>query len=122
ELHGLPEDLKKISEKLAAVFEGRRWLRLGRAGAPVEVAQLAWSKAPAATKTTDRALFILTSDLLVRDECLRWRTMLNEKALHEVVGTEDFTIVETEGGRHRELQDTVMVHGFNGTSRLWRMP
>ena len=127
ELHGLPEDLKKVAEKLAAVLEGRRWLRLGRAGAPVEVAQLAWSKTPAATKTTDRALFILTSDLLVRDECLRWRTTLDEKALHEVVGTADITIVKTERGGHRELQDrelqdTVMVHGFNGTSRLWRMP
>ncbi|WP_437203596.1 RAMP superfamily CRISPR-associated protein [Planctomicrobium sp. SH664] len=122
ELHGSPEDLKKVAEKLAAVLEGRRWLRVGRAGAPVEVAQLAWSKAPAVTKTTDRALLILTSDLLVRDECLRWRTTLDEKALHEVVGTEDITIVKTEGGRHRELQDTVMVHGFNGTSRLWRMP
>lgn len=122
ELHGLPEDLKKVAEKLAAALEGRRWLRLGRAGAPVEVAQLAWSKAPAATKTTDRALLILTSDLLVRDECLRWRTTLDEKALHEVVGTEDITIVKTEGGGHRELQDTIMVHGFNGTSRLWRMP
>jgi len=122
ELHGSPEDLKKVAEKLAAVLEGRRWLRLGRAGAPVEVAQLAWSKAPLATKTTDRALFILTSDLLVRDECLRWRTTLDEKALHEVVGTEDITIVKTERDGHRELQDTVMVHGFNGTSRLWRMP
>ncbi len=43
ELHGSAEDLKKLAEKLGPVLEGRRWLRVGRAGAPVEVAQLAWS-------------------------------------------------------------------------------
>jgi hypothetical protein len=122
ELYGSPEDLKKFSEKLAAVLEGRRWLRLGRAGAPVEVAQFAWSKVTGATIPTDRALLSLTSDLLVRDEYLRWQTTLDEKTLREVVGTEDIAIVKTERGGHRELQDAVMVHGFNGTSRLWRMP
>jgi len=122
ELHGSPEDLKKVAEKLGPVLEGRRWLRLGRAGAPVEVAQLAWSKDPAATKTTDKALLTLTSDLLVRDEHLRWRISLDEIALRALVGVEDIAIVKTERDRFSELQDSVMVHGFNGTSRLWRMP
>jgi hypothetical protein len=114
ELHGSPEDLKQIAEKLGPVLEGQRWLRLGRAGAPVEVVKLAWSKAPAATTTMDKALLTLTSDLLVRDEHLRWRTAI------------DADVVKTLFGDHiqlgKSLQDSIMVHGFNGTSRLWRMP
>ncbi len=114
ELHGSVEDLKKLAEKLAAVLEGRRWLRVGRAGAPVEVAQLAWSGAARAAKPEPKALLTLTSDLLARDEHLRWRTALDETALKELLG------LDVQLGK--SLQDSVMVHGFNGTSRLWRMP
>lgn len=122
ELHGPVEDLRKLAEKLTPVLEGRRWLRVGRAGAPVEVVQLAWSGAAPATKTETKALLTLTSDLLVRDENLRWRTELDENALRDVVGDKDTVVVKTERGGLRALQDSVMVHGFNGTSRLWRMP
>lgn len=114
ELHGSVEDMKKLAEKLAAVLEGRRWLRVGRAGAPVEVAQLAWSGAARTQKPEPKALLTLTSDLLVRDEHLRWRTALDDIALKELLG------VDVQLGK--SLQDSVMVHGFNGTSRLWRMP
>ena len=122
ELHGAPEDLKALANKLRPVLEGRRWLRVGRAGAPVEVAQLAWSSAASAAKTTEKALLTLTSDLLVRDEYLRWRTELDEAALRELAGTGDIAIVKDEHGAPKTMQDAVMVHGFNGTSRLWRMP
>lgn len=114
DLHGSVEDLKKLAEKLAAVLEGRRWLRVGRAGAPVEVAQLAWSDAARTPEPEPKGLLTLTSDLLVRDEHLRWRTALDEAALKELLG------VEVQLGK--SLQDSVLVHGFNGTSRLWRMP
>lgn len=114
EIHGSVEDLKKLAEKLAAVLEGRRWLRVGRAGAPVEVAQLAWSGATRTAKREPKALLTLTSDLLARDEHLRWRTGLNETALKELLG------LDVQLGK--SLQDSMMVHGFNGTSRLWRMP
>ena len=114
ELQGAPEDMKKLAEKLAPMLEGRRWLRVGRAGAPVEVAQLAWSGNAPATKSTDKALLTLTSDLLVRDEYLRWRTELDADAIKTLLGD------DTQLGK--SVQDSVMVHGFNGTSRLWRMP
>lgn len=114
ELHGTADDLKKLAEKLGPVLEGRRWLRVGRAGAPVEVAQLAWLNAKAATTSTNQALLTLTSDLLVRDEHLRWRKALDEATLRELLGV-DVQLCKS-------LQDSVMVHGFNGTSRLWRMP
>lgn len=114
ELHGTAEDLKKVADKLGPVLEARRWLRVGRAGAPVEVVQLAWSGSATATKTTDKALLTLTSDLLVRDEHLRWRTALDEAVIRALLG-DDIQL-------GKSLQDSVMVHGFNGTSRLWRMP
>lgn len=122
ELHGASDDLKALANKLGPVLEGRRWLRVGRAGAPVEVVHLAWSGAASVAKATEKALLTLTSDLLVRDEYLRWRTTLDEAALHELAGTADIAIVKDEHGALKTMQDAVMVHGFNGTSRLWRMP
>jgi CRISPR/Cas system CSM-associated protein Csm3 (group 7 of RAMP superfamily) len=122
ELRGSPDDLKKLADKLAPVLGGQRWLRMGRAGAPVEVAQLAWSGAAPTAKIDGKILLTLTSDLLVRDEHLRWRTALDEQVLRELVGSEQIAIVKSEQGGLRELQDSVMVHGFNGTSRVWRMP
>lgn len=114
ELQGPIEDLKKLAQTLAPVLEGRRWLRVGRAGAPVEVAQLAWA-GPASKPTTEtKALLTLTSDLLMRDEFLRWRTALDEAAIA------DLLVDDVHLGK--SLQDSVMVHGFNGTARLWRMP
>jgi hypothetical protein len=65
-------------------------------------------------KTTDKALLTLTSDLLVRDDHLRWRTTLDADALKALVGD------DVQLGK--SLQDSVTAHGFNGTSRLWRMP
>lgn len=114
QLHGSPEDLNELAEKLGPVLEGRRWLRVGRGGSPVEVAQFAWSKVFAAASTTDKVLLTLTSDLLVRDEHLRWRTELDANTIQTLLGH------DVQCGR--SLQDSVMVHGFNGTSRLWRMP
>jgi hypothetical protein len=116
ELRGPAEHMKQLAEKLAAVLEGRRWLRVGRAGAPVEVAASAWCGEAriAEVKTNAEALLILTSDLLVRDELLRWCTALDAPALKALLG-DDVHV-------HKSLQDSVMVHGFNGTSRLWRMP
>ncbi len=120
ELRGSPEDMEKLAERLVPILEGRRWLRVGRAGAPVEVAQLAWSgSAPVAE---EKALLTLTSDLLVRDEHLRWRTALDEAAWRTLLGTEGLAFAKTEKGAPKVIQDSVMVHGFNGTSRLWRMP
>lgn len=114
ELQGSAENLANLAEKLGPVLEGRRWLRVGRAGAPVEVVDLAWLGTAPTPCVPDRALLILTSDLLVRDEHLRWRTRLDQSALTELLG-DDVQLGEEE-------QDSVMVHGFNGTSRLWRMP
>lgn len=87
-----------------------------RAGAPVEVAASVWSGETrvADVKANTEALLILTSDLLVRDELLRWHTALDQPALKALLG-DDVHL-------HKSLQDSVMVHGFNGTSRLWRMP
>jgi hypothetical protein len=115
ELHGSPEDVKRLAEKLAPVLEGRRWLRVGRAGAPVEVQRVQWSESKTLPKPgTESVRLTFTSDLLVRDPYLRWRTALDQAALSDLVG------FEIKLGN--SSQDSVMVHGFNGTSRLWRMP
>ncbi|HWP94785.1 MAG TPA: RAMP superfamily CRISPR-associated protein [Gammaproteobacteria bacterium] len=115
ELQGSPEDMACVAKALAPLLEGRRWLRIGRAGAPVEVVQVAWSKTTSPPTATEKALLTLTSDLLIRDEYLRWRTSLDEAVLRMLLGSDDIQL-------EKSLQDNVMVHGFNGTSRIWRMP
>lgn len=123
ELRGPREAMETIAKGLAPVLEGTRWLRLGRGGAPVEVKRLAWSEAPAPVATRETMRLTLTSDLLVRDDFLRWRTAIDEDALREL-GVEDVRIEKkrTNPKRPNETQESVAVHGFNGTSRLWRMP
>src|SRR5690606_36319218 len=77
-------------------------------------AQRAWPGPARTPKPEPTMRLTLTSDLLVRDEHLRWRTALDETALKELLS------VDVQLGK--SLQDSVMVDGFNGTSRLWRMP
>lgn len=122
EIQGPIQDMKRLSDILSPVLKGWRWLRVGRAGAPVEVVQRMWLDDVSQVKTADTMLLTLTSDLLVRDRELRWRTVLDGEAMRDLLGIEDVTIVETERGHKKTLQDSVMIHGFNGTSRLWRMP
>jgi hypothetical protein len=122
ELRGDLKGMSQLAQGLEPVLEGRRWLRVGRSGVPVEVVDIAWMtdttqarsmSDPAISEKTFR--LTLTSDLLARDESLRWRTALDERALQELLGTNNIHL-------KRSTQDWVMVHGFNGTSRLWRMP
>lgn len=114
ELHGSVDDMRKLAAKLASVLDAHRWLRVGRAGAPVEVAQVAWLNGVGTTKPSPAARLTLTSDLLVRDDHLRWRTALDAGAVKSLLG-DDVRL-------GKSVQDSVVVHGFNGTSRLWRMP
>ncbi|MBO9347510.1 MAG: hypothetical protein J7467_04600 [Chloroflexus sp.] len=117
ELRGKLEDMQQLAVKLAPVLSGTRWLRVGRGGAPVEVVRLEWVNEASETQPQEKALLILTSDLLVRDEYLRWRTVLDKATLQGMLGENE----QIQFGR-KPLQDSVIVHGFNGTSRLWRMP
>lgn len=122
EIDGPTEAMKKLAEKFAPVLQGHRWLRVGRAGAPLEVVDLAWCRDRAPTEFSGKALLMLTSDLLTRDDFLRWRTALDETALQRLLGIEDIAVTKRVNGEPKMMQDSVMVHGFNGTSRLWRMP
>ena len=112
ELRGDPDVLSIVCEGLRPVLEGRRWLRLGRGGAPVEVVWAVWAPEPRAASVGSSAYLILTSDLLVRDERLRWLTALDGDALERLIGVKAAFAI----------QDSAPVHGFNGTSRLWRYP
>lgn len=116
ELRGDPTLMAQVATALQPVLEGRRWLRVGRAGAPVEVARLAWSKPPKAVDTTASMILTLTSDLLVRDELLRWCTSVDEDRLRQLPGWPATVRVTPI------VQDRCAIHGFNGTARLWRKP
>lgn len=116
EIRGTPEDMHRLADGLRPILEGSRWLRVGRAGAPVEVAQLSWSEEPSPATPSSSAILTLTSDLLVRDEHLRWCTSLDGTRLQQLPGW------PADVRLSAVVQDTVAVHGFNGTSRLWRIP
>lgn len=108
--------MSRLAAALAPVLEGRRWLRVGRGGAPVEVARLEWSQSHPHADVRSRAYMILTSDLLVRDDLLRWRTALASEDFRNLPGWPDNVSATPV------VQDTAAIHGFNGTSRLWRLP
>ncbi len=118
ELSGAQTDMVRLAESLRPILEGRRWLRIGRAGAPVEVTRHEWCDAPTLVDVSGPASVTLTSDLLVRDNLLRWRTSLDESCMSAVAGWPSNVHVNWEKSR----QEPVAAHGFNGTSRLWRMP
>ncbi|MGA3124057.1 MAG: RAMP superfamily CRISPR-associated protein [Polyangiaceae bacterium] len=116
ELRGARGDMMRLASDLGPVLDGRRWLRVGRAGAPVGVERLEWAVEAPAAPLSSSALLTLTSDLLLRDEDLRWCSAVDDGRMRQLPGWPADVCVSPV------LQDSVMVHGFNGTSRLWRMP
>ena len=62
------------------------------------------------------AYLTLTSDLLVRDERLRWLTALDDSRMALIPGWPKDTQATPV------TQDHTPVYGFNGTARLWRQP
>ncbi|MBI3269239.1 MAG: hypothetical protein HYZ53_09475 [Planctomycetes bacterium] len=118
EIRGDPTKLCALGEALAPVLEGRRWIRVGRSGAPVEVERAEWAKAPEPATVREIAYLTLTADLLVRDARLRWLTELDAKTISSstVPGwVADVTATPL-------YQDETSVYGFNGTAGLWRLP
>lgn len=116
ELSGPPDELERVQQALEPVLEGRAWLRIGRAGAPIEVVRAIKLEKPPPSSGAKKYL-ILTSDLLVRDDELRWRTALP---------SDPSTIPGWPEGTNLTLKachaEETLINGFNGTSRLWRLP
>lgn len=123
ELRGDPDALRELGEALRPVLTGKRWLRVGRAGAPVEVIAQEWVKGARdeqrheAAAGDGSAYLTLTSDLLSRDDNLCWRTSIDREALQQ-----DPSWPSKEIQVEPCLQEETAVHGFNGTARLWRLP
>lgn len=116
DVRGESSAMAQLAQALEPVIAGRRWLRVGRGGAPVEVHEFAWTQAPPPSDVSAPVYMILTSDLLVRDKLLRWRTSLDTVHFDEMPNwPKGLTVTPI-------TQDSVAVHGFNGTARLWRMP
>jgi len=117
EIAGAREFMKRLTRALAPVLEGRRWLRVGRGGVPVEVTRVAWAeRLKPVEEPLEQGYMILTSDLLVRDERLRWLGSMNDSAFQKFPRwPSDVRISGT-------LQESVPVYGFNGTARLRRLP
>lgn len=117
EIQGGKEELARLTEAVLPVLEGRRWLRVGRAGAPVEIVKAAFQNAPALHQAGTSAMLTLTSDWLVRDEYLRWRTNLQPVDFERVPGwPKGIQVLKNY------IQESTVVYGFNGTSRMRKMP
>lgn len=116
ELRGEVSEMVRLCKALRPVLEGGRWLRVGRAGAPVEVIRVAWARPQEPLAVGTSATLTLTSDLLARDRSLRWLTALDGTTFQKIPGWPDNVTVTPI------VQDQAPVNGFNGTSRLRRLP
>lgn len=115
ELSGSADELERVRLALAPVLEGRAWLRLGRAGVPVEVVRAI--KLEQLPTSSGAKYLILTSDLLLRDDELRWCTALPREP-SSIPGWPEGTKLTLTPCHEEETA----INGFNGTSRLWRLP
>jgi hypothetical protein len=121
DIRGDTTEMAALGSALHPVLEGSRWLRLGRGGAPVEVARSQWTDSGdrdhgSSVNPDDAGYLTLTSDLLVRDERLRWLTALDDSRMALIPGWPNDTQATPV------TQDHTPVYGFNGTARLWRQP
>lgn len=128
ELCGAKEELKKVCAALESVLRGLRWLRVGRSGTPVAVSRTGVPPLPIQQRANSAAAnksayLILTADLLFRDDSLRWQTRLTAENLTELPSWPDeWTQGITEDIFKPILQEETEIRGWNGTSRLWRLP
>lgn len=123
ELRGNQQAMQTLCTALKAVLTKQRWLRIGRGGSPVQVektAPLTEERQPASVKY---AYLTLTSDLLFRDDQLRWQTRLTQDTAQDLPGWPNgFSGTLTEEIFKPILQEETEIRGFNGTSGLWRLP
>ncbi len=128
ELRGEDKALKALCAALQPVLSGIRWLRIGRSGAPVVVSRTSVPAQPGRQNTNNpvagvSAYLTLTSDLLFRDDQLRWQTRLTQDTAQDLPGWPNgFSGTLTEEIFKPILQEETEIRGFNGTSGLWRLP
>jgi hypothetical protein len=116
EVRGSLAEMERLAVALKPILEGSHWLRVGRGGAPVEVAQMEWRAGILPPSLPSCCILTLTSDLLMRDEYLRWCTGL------DILQLQRYPDWPKDVCLSPVIQEETAIHGFNGTSRLWRMP
>ena len=111
------------ADKFIDVFEpllaGEDWLAIGRAGQPVQVEAAHWSMGETEVQFENDWTLTLTSDLVLRDEFLRFRSNLDIDSLCELVGVtknSDWKIADDK------FVESDAIHGFNAVSGLHRAP
>lgn len=109
------------------ILEGRKWLRLGRGGAPAVITGHLWlgAQEPHSLPTGQDSLsLVLTSDTIIRGPRLGYLTDLGVAeilALAGVPGAER-EVLAAEVTLKDKKMDTTTVHGFNAVSGLPRQP
>lgn len=124
-------DLTSAQKFIAAakpILEGRKWLKLGRGGAPATVVGHVWlaqDKAAELPAGQDKIVMVLTSDLILRGPRLGYLSSLTtgdilrlaELDPKTLAGLDPLMLVSNE-----TKIDTTLVHGFNASSGLPRNP
>jgi len=101
-----------------AVLTGRSWLLVGRGRAPLAVEHTVWLAATPALRQEAVYRVTLTSELLLRDDWLRWLPGLDAASLVAACASSvDPKTVVLDG-----IDEAVEVRGFNFASGLPRAP
>ncbi len=113
----------QFSQAAKEVLEGRKWLKLGRGGAPAVVTGHLWMPPPVAPSLPeghDRLSVVLTSDLILRGPRLGYLSRLTAQDILALAGSDQTMCTGIDHVDLEAKMDTTLIHGFNASSGLPR--
>lgn len=97
----------------------QHWLRMGRGGRPLQIEQLLWlgSEHPEQDAQPSEFILLCESDVILRDEWLRYQTKFSPADLARWLGKENLKVSSKQQDSYFDHRQ---VFGFNATSGLPR--
>ena len=116
---------QKFMATAKLIMDGKKWIKLGRGGAPAVVVGHLWIapdvvSGPAADQ--NQLVMVLTSDLILRGPRLGYLSSLTSDDILAMGGLDAAVCSLLDPVTLVVKMDTTMIHGFNASSGLPRQP
>lgn len=116
---------QKFMTAAKSLLDGRKWLKLGRGGAPAVVIGHLWLAPETASPlpvSQNQMSLVLTSDLILRGPRLGFMSRLSKDDVLSLAGLDAVNGAALGQVALAATMDTTLVHGFNASSGLPRQP